>query len=67
MLIILEVNNIANGWTNYKRYMGESFVFYFGDPKCEHVWTRVDTYQTLLPDRSEVFAWWRLRLAYAPG
>ena len=39
MLIILDVNNIANGWTNYKRYMGESFVFHFGDPKCEHVWT----------------------------
>jgi hypothetical protein len=38
MLTFSDVNNIANGWTNYKRYMGESFVFCFGDLKCEHMW-----------------------------
>ena len=37
MLTFLDVNNIANGWTNCKRNMGESFVFCFRDPKYEHV------------------------------
>jgi len=37
MLTFLDVSNIATGWTNYTEYMGESSLFYVGDPKCEHM------------------------------